>query len=186
MHMNGYILVGGQSRRMGRSKVELFLDRVVAAARPVFEEIVLVDRNGGRISNAIVEPPHEGNAPIYGVATALRHANARCFILGVDYPLLTTDLLRDLVARFERSTCELLVPMWDGLPQMLCAGYDIALLADLESRIVDGRIPLKRLLDERAAEIIAEDELRARFPGEPLMNVNTPEDLQKAEARYGG
>jgi molybdopterin-guanine dinucleotide biosynthesis protein A len=33
--------------------------------------------------------------------------------------------------------------------------------------------------------IIAESVLRARFPGEPLMNVNTPEELEAAERLYG-
>lgn len=209
--MNGYILIGGLSRRMGRSKVDLFLDRVVDAARPVFDELVLVDRfDGGRASRplaagilpvagehdrarrpieagetpallrTIFEEPHEGMAPIFGVLRALRDANAKCFILGVDYPLLTTEVLRELVARFGRSHCRLLVPMWSGLPQMLCAGYDVALLPELA-----GRVELKPLIREAFAEVIDEDELRARFAGEPLMNVNTPEELQEAEARYG-
>ncbi len=183
LHMNGYILVGGLSRRMGRSKVELFLDRVVYAARPVFDELVAVHRPDGDPHpslRTIFEEPHEGMAPIFGIIRALRDANAKCFILGVDYPLLTTEILRALVSRFEHSHCKLLVPMWSGLPQMLCAGYDAALLPELA-----GRIELKPLIREAFAEVIAEDELRARFAGEPLMNVNTPEELQEAEARYG-
>ena len=35
--MNCYILIGGRSRRMGRPKEELFLDRVARAAAEVFE-----------------------------------------------------------------------------------------------------------------------------------------------------
>ncbi|HWW60291.1 MAG TPA: molybdenum cofactor guanylyltransferase [Thermoanaerobaculia bacterium] len=181
--MNGYILIGGVSRRMGRSKVELFLDRVVDAARPVFDELVAVHRPGGDAHpslRTIFEEPHEGMAPIFGVIRALEDARAKCFILGVDYPLLTTDVLRELVARFEQSPCRLLVPMWSGLPQMLCAGYDAALLPELA-----GRIELKPLIRQAWAEVVAEDELRAHFAGEPLMNVNTPEELQEAEARYG-
>jgi len=48
----------------------------------------------------------------------------------------------------------------------------------LEKRLAAGRYDL-RGVGERA-EIIDEAELRARFPGEPLLNVNTPEDLKKA------
>lgn len=186
--MKCYILIGGLSSRMGRSKADLFLDRVVAAARPVFDELVLVHRSVGEVHpllRTIFEEPHEGMAPIFGVARALRDANAKCFILGVDYPLLTTDVLRELASRFERTACALLVPMWSGRPQVLCAGYGVALLPELDARIADGRIELKRLIHETAAVILAEDELRTRFPGEPLMNVNTPEELKEAEARYG-
>src|SRR5579859_2848830 len=47
MNVNGYILIGGSSTRMGQSKVPLFLDRVIAAARPVFDQIFAVQRAGG-------------------------------------------------------------------------------------------------------------------------------------------
>jgi hypothetical protein len=38
----------------------------------------------------------------------------------------------------------------------------------------------------RERDIIPESELRQRFAGEPLMNVNTPEELGEAERLYGG
>ena len=41
----------------------------------------------------------------------------------------------------------------------------------------DGK-PIRGLA--RGAEIVEEDELRARFGGEPLLNVNTPEELESA------
>src|ERR1019366_6011967 len=45
--MDAYILIGGESRRMGRSKTELFFDRVAAAAAEVFEDVIAVQRHGG-------------------------------------------------------------------------------------------------------------------------------------------
>jgi hypothetical protein len=33
---------------MGSSKVELFLERVVAAARPIFDDVIAVHRSGVR------------------------------------------------------------------------------------------------------------------------------------------
>ena len=39
--VNCYILTGGRSERMGQSKTELFLARVVAAATPLFDDVVL-------------------------------------------------------------------------------------------------------------------------------------------------
>ena len=161
--MNCYILVGGRSRRMGRSKAELFLERVLAAARPVFDEVIVIDRE------------EEPRAPIFGIAEALRHAGASCFILAVDYPLITSEVLRYL-----RDTRAL--AMWNGNPQYLCAVWDIAILPRVEERIAEGRFDLHGLLEQ---EIIEESELRRRFGGEPLMNVNTPEELAAAERWYG-
>ena len=52
----------------------------------------------------------------------------------------------------------------------------------IDERIAAGRFDL-RGLNEQA--MIPEAELRRRFEGEPLMNVNTPEELAQAERWYG-
>jgi molybdopterin-guanine dinucleotide biosynthesis protein A len=176
--MNCYILIGGQSRRMGRSKTELFLDRVTHAASRVFEEVIAVQRNGSPPASiaTIYESPHDDRAPVFGVACSLEHARERCFILAVDYPFVTAEILRYLRQRFERSSALLLAPVWSGKTQMLCGGYAPELLARIEQRIAAKRYDLRGLAGEGEADIVAEDELRATFAGEPLMNVNTPEE----------
>ena len=118
---------------------------------------------------------HEGAAPVFGVERALRDAGARAFVLGVDYPLITSDVLRHL-----RDDGR--VPTWQGLPQPLCAVWDPAQLPRIEERIRRGALDLQGLLGQ---EIIPEAELRALFRGEPLMNVNTPEELERAERLHG-
>lgn len=175
--MNCYVLAGGRSRRMGRSKRELFLDRVAAAARGAFSEVIVVDR--------AFEGEHEGEGPLFGIRAALQHARqGRCFILAVDYPLITTEVLaflRDYPV--ERRAPSPVVPMWHGEPQPLCAVYDTALLPLVERRIANAQFDLRGLIAEAHAEIIEESELRTRFAGEPLLNVNTPHDLEEFHER---
>jgi molybdenum cofactor guanylyltransferase len=186
--MNCYVLVGGSSRRMGQSKAEMkfagstFLSRVADAARGAFDRVIAVQRPDGEPAPAvetIFETPHAARAPIFGVARALQHAQAKCFVLAVDYPLITTEMLRFLRERFVVSRAPLLAPRWSGKLQMLCGGYAPSLLLPLiDERIAAGRFELRALTAD--AEIIEEEELRTRFPGEPLMNVNTPEELALA------
>lgn len=185
--MNCYLLVGGQSRRMGRSKLDLpfggstFLQRVVTAARPVFDRLIAVQRPGAApldLLPTILESPHDQAAPVFGIVRALEDTPGICFVLAIDYPLLTTDMLRYLCDRVMRSSAALVVPRWRGKLQLLCGGYSPALLPRIQNRVADGRLDLQGLADE--AEIVEEDELRTRFAGEPLMNVNTPEELNEA------
>jgi molybdopterin-guanine dinucleotide biosynthesis protein A len=159
---------------MGTSKAALFLERVVAAARPVFDEVIAVDRAGGVAREGIrtiFETPHEGEAAIFGVVRALEDARGAAFLLAVDYPRVTSDVLR-----FIRDDGG--VPMWDGHPQPLCAVWNAAWLPRIAEHIARGELGLR---GEMGKKMIAEAELRARFGGQPLRNVNTPEEWEEAQ-----
>ena len=169
--MNCYVLVGGRSSRLGTSKAELFLERIVQAARPVFNAVIAVDRHDGQRGD-IFEPPHEDEAPIFGVRRALEHANAKCFILAVDYPLITSEFLRGWSERFATSTANMLVPRSGGHLHVLCAGYSTSLLPLIDTRIAQRKYDLRSIAAE--AEVVDYD-------GNALLNVNTPEELESYE-----
>ena len=174
--MNCYILTGGRSTRMRQSKTELFLDRVVAAASPVFDEVVAVQRAGDEILQirTIHERPHADEGPVFAVARALEDAQAPAVILAVDYPSMTAEFLRDLVTRFEAGSASMLVPVWRGIPQPLCAGYRARVLPIIESRLEQRKLDLLGLMKDAAADTFV-------FDGWELLNVNTPDELREAE-----
>jgi molybdopterin-guanine dinucleotide biosynthesis protein A len=180
--MNAYVLIGGESRRMGRSKPAMFLERIVAATRDAFDSVIAVQRAGGEAASlvpTIFEEPHDERAPIFGVLRALEDAADRAFVLAADYPLITSDALGVIASRDGM----LVVPVWDGEPQLLCAVYATSLTARIRARIANCQLDLRGLLDDPGSEIIAEHELRARLEGEPLRNVNTPEELEEIHER---
>lgn len=158
---------------MGRSKAELFLERIAAAAAPVFDAVIAVERAGGeqRRIPTIFERRHDAEAPIFGLQRALEHAPGRCFVLATDFPLIRSELLRDLRERFEKTSATMLVPVWSGVPQILCAGYARCVLPAVERRIAAGTFDIRGLMDEVEVELVND-------PGEPLLNVNTPEELE--------
>jgi len=181
--MNCYVLAGGRSSRMGAPKATLafagstFLGRVAEAAEAVFERVVVVERHGAAAHaiETIFEEPHDDEAPVFGVHRALIDAGRKCFILAVDYPLITSALLGDLAERFEASMARMLVPWSEGYPHVLCAGYSHALLPVIEARIS------RRQYDLRGLAAGAES---VPCEGFELMNVNTPEELEEAERLY--
>lgn len=185
--MNCYVLVGGRSSRMGQSKAALFLERVAAAARDVFDDVIAVQRPGGEPMpgiTTITEEPHDDDGPIYGVVRALEHAaGERCFVLAVDYAAITPGALREIRRRVDDAPFPFVVPMWDGHPQVLCAAYGAELLPRLRARIASGRLDLRGLIGEVPTEIISEAELRALLPGEPLRSINTPAEWRELDGR---
>ena len=174
--VNCYILTGGRSERMGQSKTELFLARVVAAATPLFEEVVAVQRQGAAPLSirTIHESAHEDDGPVFGVIRALEDADGSAFILAVDYPLVTTSALAELRRRFLASSALMAVPVWRGIPQPLCAGYRAEVLSLIRDRVGEGKLDLVGLMRDAAAATFP-------FDGRELMNVNTPDELAKAE-----
>jgi molybdopterin-guanine dinucleotide biosynthesis protein A len=176
--MNAYILVGGRSRRMGQPKAEVpfgdttLLGCLAVAAGGAFERVFAVQRAGGEAMaiETIHEDRHDDEAPIFGVAAAIRDANAKCFVIAVDYPLLSAAALRDLSELFEASHAPMLVPVWHGVPQVLCAGYSPAALPQMETNIAERKYDLQSLA--AAAE-------RVEVSGETWRSVNTIEELEE-------
>lgn len=187
--MRCYVLIGGASSRMGSPKADLilggraFLDRVTSAAAEAFDEVVTVQRSGAPETDrarSIHERAHEGTAAIFGLERAMEDSGgARFWLLALDYPLITGALLTDLRARWEASESSVIAPVWSGQPQLLCAGWSGSLLPVIRAKIEAGEYRLRDVLN-RSGTMIAEDELRRAHPGEPLLNVNDPADLERA------
>jgi molybdopterin-guanine dinucleotide biosynthesis protein A len=174
--VNCYVLTGGRSSRLGRSKADLFLHRIAAAASLAFDDVIAVQHDGEAWTDiqTIFDEPSAREGSVFGVIRALEHAGARCFILATDYPLITADALRDLRSRFEKSAAPLFVPVWEGIPQVLCAGYAPELLPLIRRRAANGKLDLRGLIGES-------DAVTVEVSGDTWLNVNTPADLQKAQ-----
>jgi len=190
--MNCYVLCGGKSSRIGRAKQVLeiggrtFLETVHSEAASVFEKVIVVTKAGREAGDlpVIHEAATDLTAPILGLARASEDAgDAPFFALAVDYPLMRTELLRFLRDRFESSNAEIVAPRSAGKIHVLCAGYRPAVRGSLHDKIMREDYRLQGLLDLHPAEIIEPDEL-SRF-GDALLNVNTPEDYERARVIRG-
>lgn len=192
--MNCYLLIGGDSRRMGTPKASLvlrgepFLERVAHAAERAFERVIAVQRHGRKESavvETIVEPlrKHEGVAA--AILTALEHAGGeRVWIVGVDFPLVSPGILQFLRKWFEEApAADILVPEWSGEPQYLCAGYDWRSVPAFQAAIEKGELSLRKIAARVHTEFVPEGLLRSRFSGEPLRNVNTPSEYDELVKR---
>lgn len=192
-NVSAALLVGGASSRMGGDKARVELAGEPAATRlarrlaALCEEVLLVGGDppegapGRRVAD--VEGPR---CALRGLVSALGAARSeRVLVVATDLPLVSEALLLALVAWPEADA---VVARDAQGPQALCGVYRRApAQAVAARRLADGRrLALRGLLDELDTRVLPEDVLRAVDPdGDALHNVNTPEDLARAEARLG-
>jgi molybdopterin-guanine dinucleotide biosynthesis protein A len=183
------VLAGGGSRRMGRDKARLPLAGVALATRiarllaGLFEEVLLVGGDPPAEAPGRRIPDPEGPAcGLRGLVGALGSASAeRVLVVATDLPLLTPELLLGLVAWPEADA---VVPDPREGSQPLCALYRReAVLPVARVRLAAGALELRGLLGALAVSRLGPEDLRPLDPGgRALTNLNTPEDLARAEA----
>jgi molybdopterin-guanine dinucleotide biosynthesis protein A len=101
-------------------------------------------------------------------------------------PFLSVDLIAYLLERLEGSGIAAAVPCHRGGTHPLCAAYDREILSQVRSALDRGVRSAREFLGGVDAVEYVEEELR--WFGDPdifLMNVNSPEDLQRARTSCG-
>lgn len=189
--LSGAVLLGGASSRMGRDKAALAVGGVAGATRialaldALCDEVLLV---GGTppadAKGRAVADPEGPRCALRGLVAALEAARGeRVLVVATDLPLLTDAFLRGL-ATVAGADADAVVPRPVPKAQPLCAVYRrLPVLARAREQLAAGQLALHGLLDTLRVSWIEGERLRALDPsGTALLNVNTPEDLVRAEA----
>jgi molybdopterin-guanine dinucleotide biosynthesis protein A len=176
---NGFILAGGQSRRMGRDKALLnwgdgsLLSHMVHLLSTVAGKVQVIGRD---------EFPDRvpGRGPLGGILTALEvtDKDANLF-LAVDMPLLTTSFLTVFRDRF-LATSKGVQACRIGNRFPLCLGIRRDVVSELARAVSAGNYSVHKFIERSDAEILEEDELRTiGIDGKIFANINTPDDWSK-------
>ncbi len=190
--IEGAILAGGKSRRMGRPKpfVELggspLILWVLESLRTVCREVCIVtDRVEpfAGLGCRVLRDRVPGCGPMGGIYTALSFTGARqVFVTACDTPFLNPQVVRYLASRVEGY--DVVVPrVSDGL-HPLQAVYTRDCLPWLYESLTRDRLSLIDFLPLVRVREVSGKELRPLDPQRiSFMNINTPQDLERAEAR---
>jgi molybdopterin-guanine dinucleotide biosynthesis protein A len=186
------IQAGGASSRMGRDKGLVLLDgvplieRVLETVQPLVEDVLITTNapdDYRYLALPLAQDDHPAAGALEGLRTALRHASGELvLVVGCDMPFLERNLLSHLLA--PGGDWDVVVPRWDDRLQPLCAVYRRrTCLAAVEDSLHRGD---RRLISFHGAvrvRVLEPAEVRRLDPaGMSFFNVNTPEDLESAEA----
>jgi molybdenum cofactor guanylyltransferase len=197
MRLGGIVLVGGRGRRMGQPKADLsfrgqsLLGRVVRTIAAECSPVIVVAAAHQALPTltATVEVVRDESAdlgPLEGLRAGLAHLDGRCdaaFVVAVDLPLLTAAFVRGVAQRLDAATlADAVIPRTADGAHPLAAAYRVGVHIEAARCIARGERALTALLDRIRVTWLEGEELAAvDSTGHALFNVNTPEDLRRAE-----
>jgi molybdenum cofactor guanylyltransferase len=182
----GVVLAGGESRRMGRDKATLrvpggtttMVERVVGIIADRCEPIFVMAAVGQplpALQARVIRDDSRFQGPLPATGRGLRaaaEAGARfAFVCAVDMPLVTADLIDELVRVAVATNAEVVSP-WDGRSHFLAAVYRTDLADRIDRLVASGERRMSALIDASDAQQIVLSDSR------PLTNINTAADLQ--------
>jgi molybdenum cofactor guanylyltransferase len=188
--VEGFILVGGASSRMGEDKARLMFGdqtgvELIAAALQSVSQLVTTVGSSFPKPGALPNIPdlREKWGPLAGIEAALRHAKpTHCLIVACDFPFVNGKLFERLLGLIDDS--DAIVPLQDdGRPQPLCAVYRVqTCLREAEAAIAAGEHAPRALLDRVRTRYVPFPELSPLEGSEYFFfNVNTRENYQQAQ-----
>lgn len=189
----GIIVAGGSSRRMGQDKALLpypgadpprtFLEQLIHVLTFSCSEVFIVTRDQEQASRyahtgaKIILDRIPGGGPLVGLYSGLLAIHtASAIVVAVDMPFIEPTLPAFMLTLYEEGSA--LVPLVNGIPQVLLAIYPRSLLPLIEELIQQGQRSLRSLLDSAPVHYIEEAQLRLVDPQlRSFVVVNTPGDL---------
>lgn len=190
------ILAGGRGERLGgvvKAQVRIggvrLLDRVLArvsACRPIVVASGPHDPAGLDLPSdvvAVADLPSDYAGPLAGLAAALAVLPDGIDLLvcaAVDAPFLPVDYVDRLVAGIGEAPAAIV--RYDSQPYPTNSIWRVARFRDLPARVLAVTAPrsLKSLAAEAGGVML---EWPSSADGDPFVNINTPDDLARAEAR---
>jgi len=182
----GVVLAGGESRRMGRDKATLpapggagtLSEYVVGVVAQRCEPVFVMAAPGQPVpalAARVLRDEVRGLGPLPATGRGLRaaaEAGARyAFVCAVDMPLLTVELIDDLVHLATETNAEVVLP-WDGRSHYLASVYRTDLADRIDALVAAGERKMSALIDASDSQQIVLPDSRA------LTNVNTDGDLR--------
>lgn len=194
--ISAMVLAGGKSSRLGINKALLTLcpqkcksvtliEGVVEKLLTISQEVIVVTNGEGvysRLRAKVVSDIYPGRGSLGGLYSGLLAATFHhALVVACDMPFLNLDLLRYMISL--PRDYDVLVPKWQGRLEPLHAIYSKDCLAPIEGLLKRGDLKILHFFDQVSVRYVVDEELDRYDPDHlSFLNINTPDDLKRAEA----
>ena len=189
---SGVILSGGLSTRFsGNDKAFVtvggrpMIEHLLSVFRPLFDDIVLVTNDPVKYLSwnlHIVTDIFSCRSSLTGIHAGLFHADhPHAFFAACDAPFLRPEVVRSLLEALGSSD-DVVIPVTSAGLEPLCAIYSKRCLAAIENMLNRQHFKIQSFFPSVRVMKIDEERLRSADPELiSFFNINTPEDLARAE-----
>jgi molybdopterin-guanine dinucleotide biosynthesis protein A len=177
---------GGQNKALSKVGGKAIIDRLLDVFSGLFDEIVLVTNHPQAFLKwdlTIVTDIFDQRSSLTGIHTGLFYAsNPYAFFSACDAPFLKKELVEVLLDQIEQKM-DIIMPKTPAGFEPLCAIYSKRCLKPAADHINANKLKIQWAFRSNRIKYVPETLLRGVDPElRSFFNVNTPEDLAKAEA----
>jgi molybdopterin-guanine dinucleotide biosynthesis protein A len=177
--------MGGEPKALLTLGGRRIIERVLDAVAPAVADVLLVTNTPqlyAFLGVPMVGDVYPDHGSLGGIFSGLQAASGEAaFTVACDMPFLHPAVVRLVVER--AGEADVVVPRTGGQLETLHAVYARACLPHIEARLRAGRLKIAGFFDAvRVLEIPEAAVRRYRDPEVAFMNVNTPDELERARA----
>ncbi|MDD3685904.1 MAG: molybdenum cofactor guanylyltransferase [Bacteroidales bacterium] len=187
MKLSAAILTGGESSRMGGDNkafaevggISVF-ERQHFVLSKIFEQTIICGKNVDYGVNLPIFPDKDvGNGPVSGIYSALANSTTDyVFISSCDMPFLNTDLIKDMMEIVINSNYDIVIPIHPQGIEPLHAFYSTRLTSLFKKQLDEKEFRIRKNFENLNIHYF---DVNLRYnPNVVFMNINTQEDLKKA------
>jgi molybdate transport system ATP-binding protein len=179
--IQGVVLAGGQSSRMGTDKgflkigEDTFTETLIHKIERVTNHQAVLSANSakyGEFGRKVISDNFSGKGPLAGLEAVMKRKSADYYLMvSCDSPLVSEELLNQLIQKAK----EIKQTVWvksNGKIHPLIAVYHQSLYSDILNRVSKNELRIQDLLDTKQVSFL---EMKS---SDELINFNTKEDYQ--------
>ncbi|MEZ5198543.1 MAG: molybdenum cofactor guanylyltransferase [Bacteroidales bacterium] len=186
--LNGIVLCGGRSKRMGKEKGLCLLKEkpmityAIDLCNRFCNSIIIGANNPDYISFGypVINDEIAGIGPLGGIYTCLKSSPSDDnFILSCDIPLVSLELVQFILSKREKY--EVVIPVFNGFLEPLCAYYNRSIVLGLENAIEKKSYKIQDVLKSLNTRYLEIDSSLEFYHEHLFANINSQNELNEIE-----